>query len=507
MEAGIKMVLADDEVVITKGIQKLVDWNALGIEIVGVFEEGKSAFEAIVRLQPELALLDISMPGMTGIDIIRECAVLKLNTQFIFISGFQDFEYAKNAIKYGAVDYLLKPVILEELMNAIERCIVNITGIKKEPEQMFAEHREEFTKLVEIEDTCYVPVLSDMVYSWDMSDQMKKLVQFSFFSFIEEYIDRTGVGITFRRAGKMVIILRGMERSQCFEVIQELQSRLEGSIRQKSMFVIGQLAERMSEIPYIYEKCNSMGGYFFFAEWLPAAILDVECDVFGNKVRMERFQTVRNEMIRALSEGDSGTFERNFAVFAKLTCRIADGKREDACFYYCTAVRMAGERLVALGVDVSDRNDMQALLEMGRGAVCYTQLAEIYHKVLLEFMEKLQDTASNSEKQNYLKAKAYIEKHYAENLTLNVLADEIHMNPYYFSAFFKKNAGVNFKDYVCGIRLEHAVPLLVSSDKKTYEIAVEVGFTDARTFTEAFQRYFHETPNAYRKRIKESHER
>ena len=503
MEIRMKMVLADDEVMITRGIQKLVDWTALGIEIVGVFDEGKSAFEAIVRIHPELALLDISMPGMTGIDIIRECAALNLNTQFIFISGFQDFEYAKSAIKYGAVDYLLKPIILEELMNAVEKCIVNITGIKREPEQLFMEHREKLTKLIEVENTCYVPVLADMVHTGNMSDQMKKLVQFSFFSFIEEYIDHIGAGITFKRAGRMVIVFKGMERSQCMEMLQTLQCRLEDSIRQKAVFVVGQLAAHMSEIPHIYEQCISMTGYFFFEEWLPAMILDVEQEVFAKKAQMERFHAVRDEMIRELCEGDINEFDKKFTLFAKLTCRLADGKREDACFYYCTAVRLASERMEALGVDVGDGNDMKTLLELGRGAACYTQLVEIYRRILLQFREKLQDIASNSEKQSYWKAKAYIEKHYAENLTLNVLADEIHMNPYYFSAFFKKNAGINFKDYVCRIRLEHAVPLLVSSDKKTYEIAVEVGFTDARTFTEAFQRHFHETPNAYRKRIKE----
>lgn len=503
MGLKMKMVLADDEVVITKGIQKLVDWNALGIEIAGVFEEGRSAFEAIVKNQPELALLDISMPGMTGIDIIRECAALNLNTQFIFISGFQDFEYAKSALKYGAVDYLLKPIILEELMNAVEHCIVNITGIKKEPQQLFMDNRDEFTKLIEVEDVCYVPVLADMVDSGDMSGQMKKLVQFSFFSFIEEYIEGIQAGITFRRADRMVIVLKGMEREQCFEVIQKLQRELEEKLHVKSVFVVGQVAEHMSEIPYIYEKCISMSGYFFFADWLSTTILDVGHEVFGNKVQMEHFQTVRDEMLDVLQEKKEDAFDRVFDLFAKLTCKLADGKREDACFYFCTAVRLAGERLAAFGVDVSDEVDMKVLLELGRGSVSYTQLVEIYHKILLQFREKLQDTASNSEKQNYLKAKAYIEKHYAENLTLNVLAEEIHMNPYYFSAFFKKNAGINFKDYVCRIRLEHAIPLLVSSDKKTYEIAVEVGFTDARTFTEAFQRHYGETPNAYRKRIKE----
>lgn len=492
---------------ITKGIQKLVDWKALGIEIVGVYEDGKSAFEAIVKKQPELALLDISMPKMTGIDIIRECSALKLGTQFIFISGFQDFEYAKNAVKYGAVDYLLKPVILEELMNAVERCIANITGIKKEPEQMFMENRDEFTKLIEVEDTCYVPVLADIIYQEPANEQMKKLVRFSFYSFVDEYIECAGLGITFRRAEKLVIILKGIEREQCFEEVQKLQEALEGSIRRKSVFIIGQLVRHMSEIPKKYEKCVSMNGYAFFAEWLPTTILDTDCDVFGNKVDMERFQNARDELIDVLVDSDNSVFDKSYgkslSLFANLTCKLADGKREEACFYYCTAIKLAEEKLAAMGVTASRTYDMKELLEMGRLTASYTQLVEVYTKIFLEFREALQDVASNSEKQNYLKAKAYIEKHYAENLTLSILADEIHMNPYYFSAFFKKNAGINFKDYVCKVRLAHAVPLLVSSDKKTYEIAVEVGFTDARTFTEAFQRHYKETPSAYRKRIRE----
>ena len=97
--------------------------------------------------------------------------------------------------------------------------------------------------------------------------------------------------------------------------------------------------------------------------------------------------------------------------------------------------------------------------------------------------------------------KEYIEKHYQENLTLEILAGHIHMNPYYFSSYFKKNAGENFKDYVNRVRVEHAVSLLISTDKKTYEIAAEVGFRDVRSFTEVFSRTYGETPNSYRRRV------
>ena len=85
----IKMILADDEPVITRGIRKLIDWEQLGIQIIGEYEDGKSAFAAILRDQPEIALLDISMPGMSGVDIIRECHGLQCKTHIIFISGFQ----------------------------------------------------------------------------------------------------------------------------------------------------------------------------------------------------------------------------------------------------------------------------------------------------------------------------------------------------------------------------------------------------------------------------------
>lgn len=82
----IKMILADDEPVITRGIRKLIDWEQLGIQIIGEYEDGKSAFAAILRDQPEIALLDISMPGMSGVDIIRECHGLQSrHTSFLSV--------------------------------------------------------------------------------------------------------------------------------------------------------------------------------------------------------------------------------------------------------------------------------------------------------------------------------------------------------------------------------------------------------------------------------------
>lgn len=118
---------------------------------------------------------------------------------------------------------------------------------------------------------------------------------------------------------------------------------------------------------------------------------------------------------------------------------------------------------------------------------------------------KVSALAQTGEKKDILKAKSYIEEHYAENLTLEVMAKHIHMNSFYFSSFFKKQTGENFKDYLNKTRMRHGMELLVMSDKKIYEIAEAVGFKDYRYFTELFSRIYGKTPMAYRKELAEGH--
>ena len=95
-----RMILADDEPVIMRGIRKLVDWERLGFSIVGESGDGSSAMGGLLSLRPDIALLDISMPGMNGIEILKNIREFGLPTRVIFISGFQDFEYARNCLLY-----------------------------------------------------------------------------------------------------------------------------------------------------------------------------------------------------------------------------------------------------------------------------------------------------------------------------------------------------------------------------------------------------------------------
>ena len=114
-----KAIIADDERKICMLIRELIDWQALGIEIVDEAYSGTSAYEKIRRHKPEIVITDIRMPGMDGLEMIRRLKREKLDTEFIIISGHKNFEYAHTAIQFGVSNYLLKPLTATDLYDNV----------------------------------------------------------------------------------------------------------------------------------------------------------------------------------------------------------------------------------------------------------------------------------------------------------------------------------------------------------------------------------------------------
>lgn len=496
----LKMILADDEPVITRGIRKLIDWEKLGISIAGEYGDGKSAMEGILSQSPSLALLDISMPGMNGIEILKSIRELELSTKVIFISGFQDFEYARNALTYGAVDYLLKPVIREELLRAVEKAVSRIQGEGAKAEERPVKEGNAGQKTLLMEETTYLPVLADVLFDGDESGQEKKLIRFSLISFLEEYLSEKKLGILFQKNDHIVMVLKGMGSDEAKAALTRLWQESVQAAGKKTAFVAGQAVDSMGRIPEQYEKCLDLSRYFFFADQFRIPVLTVGEAVFSQKAGMRELTESREKMTELLISQDREAFLEAFARFARVLCLASDGRREDACYYFCSTVRLTEEKVRSLKLAGRDP-DVKELLEQGRSCANFSRMQEIFREYMTGYLELLKNAMESSEKKDILLAREYIERHYRENLTLEVLAKVVHMNPYYFSSFFKKSAGENFKDYVNQVRIRHAVSLLLTTDLKTYEIAAEVGFRDVRSFTEVFSRTYGETPNGYKKRV------
>lgn len=498
----LKMIVADDEPVIIRGIRMLLDWQSLGIEIVGEYEDGKSTFEGILKEKPEIALLDISMPGKTGIQILKELRELKIDTKVIFISGFQEFTYAQAALTYGAQGYLLKPVIKEELIACVEKSLASLEAERKISRREESAEREEadYGRLIELEETTYLPVYAELFFDGQESRQERKLMLFAFTSYLEEYLEHFKLGILFKKNENLVLVLKGVTREQGWEKIERIRENVKQSIGKDAGFILGNQVSGMGEIPLEYSRCLEKKGYFFFRSQLALPVLYADGGVFKQQPDAGEFQKCSREICSVFAHCQEERLARAWKSCVRQICLMSDGRKEDACYHFCSLICTVEKTAEELGLPVKSRSAGE-LLEEGRKEEDYERLTKRYFEILRELEAEAAEGVSSGGKKEISIAKRYIREHYRENLTLEVLAGEVHMNPCYFSNFFKKHAGEGFKEYVNRVRLEHAVKLLLTSDLKKYEIAAQAGFRDARAFTNAFVQEYRETPGSYKKRM------
>jgi two-component system response regulator YesN len=161
------------------------------------------------------------------------------------------------------------------------------------------------------------------------------------------------------------------------------------------------------------------------------------------------------------------------------------------------------QELADYGIDAGIHNrDEKPLLERLTEAPSYSVLEQIFGEVLNRMYGQLAGKAGAKELPQLLQVKAYVEQHYAENITLESTAALVFMNPYYFSSFFKKHTGQNFKNYITEVRMGHALRLLLQTDLMVYEIAEQVGYNNARHFSDMFKKKFGKLPQEYKHQLK-----
>ena len=125
------LMIIDDEPLVRQGLQSLIDWNSYGFTVLTEAGNGEEGLEKVLRLSPDIVLLDIRMPGLSGVELMRRAREEGFRGRFILLTGYADFEYAREGIKYGATDYLLKPVDPDELEASIRRAMRQIETERK----------------------------------------------------------------------------------------------------------------------------------------------------------------------------------------------------------------------------------------------------------------------------------------------------------------------------------------------------------------------------------------
>ncbi len=447
-----KMILADDEPVITRGIECLADWKALGIEIVSTHSNGEAAFNAIIESGADIAVLDISMPKKTGVDILRDLSKIGAKTKVIFLSGFQDFKYAHSAIKYGAVDYLLKPVKKDELLNAISKCMnkqnvaPNLSVSSKEKLSPLGENV--CKKLVKMQTNKYLLVLYELTSSNKEDKLAEEFIKFTASAEIENYLQENEFGAAFVYKKQCCLAFKLTQENELVNILNALNEMVNEQCNLTAMFTVCSTNLNLTQIPSAVSRCMVFKEYFYF---YPMAVSNI---IFENEcLKQERYDVsellcIRDVIIEKIIAQDENALNEAVNKYLKLAAFASQGSKQAAAYFAISCLRYVDNELKKKFLLEDLTVQENELLEVLSNTFSYQGLQEIVLDKIKSMYNIVLQNTQNSAKKDALKAMEYIKEHYHENLSLEILAKQIHMNSFYFSSFFKKHTGENFKDYL-----------------------------------------------------------
>ena len=343
----LKMLIADDEPVIIRGLQMLIDWAQLGIEICAACENGEDALREIFAQSPDLALLDISMPGKTGIEILKALHTAQSRTKVIFISGFQDFSYAHDALSYGAVDYLLKPVKKDDLLRAVEKCLpVQPDHSAPAPASDTGSYSDAFSRVAEMEPTSYILTAVQPLELNAGNTMERQLIEFSIFGQLDTLCRQTGQGTAFQKKGQCYLLLVNMTPAQATGWLHDAQALLEQRTRCKVGFVCSPATAEMSAVPTFTAPCRDACRWFYFADRLPDTVLAMDAPPFGEApADTAALHPLQEAVVAGFVETDREVFNRAVENLLAAVPPITDGRADAAVYHLLVCRRMVQARL------------------------------------------------------------------------------------------------------------------------------------------------------------------
>lgn len=531
----LKVAIADDEHMVCVVIKDSIDFDGIGLELVGVAQDGLHLLDIINEHNPDIVITDIMMPGMNGIEIIKEVRERSIKCKFIIISGFSQFKYAQNAIKYKVEDYLLKPIdaqelnrtlgklkqeILSERDNIAEKSVA-IENSKKSKEALRKifmyrvlsgfEIPEDKSKIEK--EYClrlYGRLFQCAVIKLDMDDQ--SLQKESCSESIQSKILRIFINflspkcqeiIEFTDNNLLYVIVNYMPEQQR-AIMDALRDSFEHA--QNIINIFGGL-KITAGISTARENQNMSDLRVSIDEALRATyhrmILGTNRMIFFNRLldTHQNFTGAKRKMLLERLKKDIQAF--NIEDYKKCMNDIFDAASinpEEVINLSFEIEKFCFEQVKSAdGNDADDEKYQRYCLHQGIiNSTSVLQLKKHMRGSVVSIMAQRLEAYRQQDAKPIRDAIRFIQEHYAEDIGLERVADEILLNHIYFSSVFKKETGENFLEFLNKYRIEKAKDLLRTTNKKISIISETVGFNDPKYFAKLFRKFVGLKPTEYR---------
>ena len=524
------VLLVDDEADVLQAMKKKIDWEALGFCLAGTAENGQEALEMAEQLHIDVVMTDIKMPYMDGLTLCKNLKQSYRNMKVIIYSGFDDFEFAREAVHLEAEEYLLKPISAGDMEAAFSK-------VRKKLDQEYDEYRnlnrlseyyrkslpamreqlvmgilegriagERARAMMETYEICLdspfyvVAALYMDVNPREEQPQPAQLFTLSLKDMVQDYLKNRTRFFSTAFLDQVIVIFMLDEREEIDQVLYHLDQICKMGfhvLKSSVTAAVGQICANTDALHTSYEEAvNAMEYRSILGSGQVLYINDIEpCSEENILVTEHEFQN----LVHAVKLGNR---DETTAAIAQ----IMDSIRKEPISpgqYQLLFMELLSE-LMKIGrayklhpnqIFGEHAGSWQELYRMVTVDELEGWLQEVCTNLRHVLRHERRDSAARLTEQ----AKAYIEEHYKESdLSADSLCRCLNVSAAYFSTIFKREVGMSFVAYLTKIRLEHALELLRTTEDKTYIIASRVGYMEPNYFSYVFKKQYGISPSKYR---------
>ena len=528
-----KVILVDDEAEVIDIIEKKIHWNDLGFEVAGSATNGVKALELVEKLQPDVVLTDIKMPYMDGLELSRRLNREYPNIYIMLCTGFDEFEYAKEAVHLEIKEYMLKPVNATELSESLTN--LKHTLDREREEKLNVKKLNDYFQevLPKLQSNFFISLIEGRVEKHDYErflqayqvDMKGPLFGCVIFHTSENHVPEGMNPLLLSMSVEREIKQRLMDQWNCREFIYmgntplSLELDAEDKITQITDACdrfcrwayrimgavvtagIGTVCDSLYEISLSYERAREAVSYRVLYGTKRAINI-------GEIVPKEQIKPVQSEesrmqtLFRAIRIGDSAEIERaahgemeklhknteTMSQYNLATMEIVSG-----FFKFCTDNSLDFNKISG-----NMQNIYEKVSQMDESSLTawIVQMSET-------ISEKLKCARNSSARRLIVEAQNIVQERYMEaDISLDEVCAVLGVSNSYFSSVFKKEAGKSFISYLTDYRMDIAAEMILNTDEKSYTIAEKVGYLDANYFSYVFKKKFGVSPSKYRVSVK-----
>lgn len=527
-------MIVDDEHIVREGIKYILekDFSEI-VTVVHMAKTGREAIEKFEELRPHIVIMDIQMPGINGIEAAKEIRYLDSRTRVVIVSAYEQFDYAKEAVKLGAVDYLLKPINRQKLRKIIQKAI---DDIEEERHAKTREHeiQEKLDQVLPVLEAGYVySILMNHDYQTEIVkyQHLLDIKKDSGYIMVIEFGDEKNLNTLNNRIGV------GVRSTSFYQSIRQC-------IKYKCQAVVGPLM--VNRLILILHEDKTHDEYKRRLDTIKLAEkirLDLEILVginvyvgIGNIYNKEQLNISYNEALKALNQiedssilhiGDQMhkisldheyTFSKIKDEINAIIKLVEKGHRNEVedllqCFFseihkvYCQRLDLVKSIVTEMFVLVfsmaycNGYEDVKALHltylhKINQSKDFYT-LKNWCISELAIFTDTMRETKKTQVSALIKKAIQYIHQNFKQDVRLKDVAETVQVSPQYFSKMFKDEVGVNFIEYLTQLRMNKAKEMLTFSNKTIKEICFEIGYNDPNYFSRLFKKHVGVSPTEF----------